>query len=680
MAEKESILEEVKEKFRADKDAWQESYDKAIADHHFMSDDQFAQWDKQDYEARVSTRRPALTIDQLGQFVHQVVNDIRLNTPTINVIPSGIDSDQETADVIKGLIKNIEYVSNADNAYDTAAYNAVLGGIGFIRVDHDYVGNESFDQELLIKRVTNPFAVYFDSASTEIDGRDACHATILDKMRVDEFKKKYPDFTPSSFDDDSDNSDYNDDDFVTIAEHYYFDEEEYTIGIDESGNVFKVDGSPVNAVRTRKVKSRIVRRCKLSGKDVLEETVFPGKYIPIVPVYGEEHWIDGKRNLLSLIRKSKDAQRMFNYWKSLETELLMKAPQAPVTAPEGSTEEYAKDWLNPSKSMVLRYKTFDTNGRPLPPPQRMEPPTIPVGIVNAARQTVDDIKATMGIYNAALGMKSNETSGVAINQRKMEGDVATYHFSDNLMKSICQVGRIIVGAIKDVYDVARILRIIGVDDESKQIGVNGQFVEGQENDIDLTKGQYDVKVITGASFTTMRQEATAALQNLFQQQPELMQVMGDLYFKNSDFAGAHEMAERMKKVIDPKFRDEEDVQDDMPQSDPEKEQMAQIIKQGAQEIQNLQLQLEQLKSDNSIKQIEAQVKLRELALKEQQMSIEAAQQAKELDLKEAELAIKAQEIQSKENIETAKLQVQVLSNQSNQQPQMPVYDELGNQV
>lgn len=627
MADKIDIIKEKQEIVKRDQSCWRDVYERAREDAHFLSDDEFAQWDEDDYNSRVMTGRPALTIDQLGQFIHQVANDIRINTPTINVIPAGHDSDVETAEVFKGLIKSIEYASGADDAYDTASLNSIRTSLGFIRVDHDYIDGDTFDQELLIKRVVNPLACWLDADSIELDGRDAKHATIIDKITVKEFKRQYPDKDPVCFQsDDKSNREPKDEDYISIAEHFCIEEEEKTI---------ELEG------RKRKTKTKTVRRYKMSGADILEETTFPSKYIPLVPVYGEEIWIDGKRHIMSLIRKSKSAQKMFNYWKSLETELLMKAPNAPVMAAEGQVEDYADDWKNPSKSMVLRYKTKDVDGNPVGAPQRLEPPTIPTGIVNAARQTVDDIKATMGIYNASLGQRSNEQSGVAIAQRKQEGDVATYHFSDNLVKSICQVGRILVDAIPNVYDTARILRIIGMEGEAKEVGVNGEIADKQEETIDLKKGRYDVRVVTGASFTTQRQEAVAALQSIFQTTPDLMQVMGDLYFKNSDFAGADAMAERMKKVIDPKFLEEEDRQE-IQAVDPEKEQMKMIIQQGAQELESLQTQATQKETVSQMEKAQANLKSQYDALKSQEQIATLKIQSLEKDLTITKLQYEAQ--------------------------------------
>lgn len=660
------VLKRAQENYQRDKDHWDHIYRKAREDMYFISDNEDAQWTAEDRNLR--NHRPCLTIDQLGQFIHQVANTIRMNTPTINIIP-GTDGDIETADIYKGVIRNIEYKSNADEAYDTASLSSIRCSLGFIFIDHGYVGNSGFEQELTIKRCINSLNVWIDCDSIEADGSDARRGVKIQPMSVAEFKRRYPGREVSSFGEDIKGA-YKDNDSVNVAEYFEIIEDTKEVGLNSQGDMEEVvEDVDYSSVRT--LKKPKVMRYILSGKEELAKSTFPGKYIPIIPVYGEEAWIDGKRQLYSLIRKSKDAQRMYNYWKSLETELLMKQPNAPIMAGAGQIENYAEDWQNPQKAMVLRYETHDADGNQLPAPQRLAPPAVPTGVVNAARGTVDDIKATMGIYNASLGQQSNETSGIAISRRKEEGDVATYHFGDNLVRSITHVGRVLVCAIPEVYDTPRVVQIIGLEDEPEQVGINGQMTPEQKVTYDLRKGEYSVRVITGASFTTKRQEAAEFFQSIVEKQPDLLPVMGDLMFKNMDFAGAQAMAERMKKVIDPKFLDENKG------SDPEKEQMKMVIEQGkqmldqqAKELQDLQQQLknkdgevevkanaevnkanaeqdklhvellrlkqeaEKNRQENEIKLGENEIKLAELALKQ-----------RELDIREQEIAMNAKQQQ-----------------------------------
>lgn len=602
------VVQEAIKLFETDRSNWSEVYQKALEDLEFQSDKPYAQWDDATYSDRKQTGRPVITLDQLSQFVHQVVNDIRQNTPSITTIPAGEASDPETADIFKGLIKGIEYQSSADDAYDTAATFSVKSSLGFIRVDHDYADETGFEQLLCIKRVINPLACYIDSNSVEADGSDAKHAHVLEDMTVGQFKKRWPDFDPVNFSEKRERRGTSGDaEMVTVCEFFQINEEEREIASDDEETV------------KRKIKRKTINRYWLSGKDVLEQSTFPGKYIPVVPVYGEEAWLDGKRHLFSLIRKAKDGQMMFNLWASLETELLLKQPQAPVMVPAGAIEDYAADWKSPSKSMALRYEMFDDQNRPFNKPERLQPPTIPTGIVNAKQESLNDIKATLGMYNASVGQKSNAISGVAINAQKHEGDVATYHFADNLARSIEHVGRILVSCIPEIYDTPRIIRVVGAEDEPQMVGINGApMQEGQERPFDLRTGSYDVRVITGPSYTTKRQETVIALNQLFQAQPELMQVFGDIYFKNSDFAGAEAMAARAEKLLPPNLKDDN-------QQDPQVIQMQQQLQQAGQEIQALQQQLQQASMEVKNKQDETQIKVVELQLK-----------AKELEQKKVE--------------------------------------------
>jgi len=646
----ENIVGRAQRLAQAEKSAWSEIYEAARNDLNFLSDEQGAQWNERDYKARVESGRPALTIDQLSKFTHQVVNDIKQNTPTIKIIPHSGGADIETADVIAGLIKDIEYNSGADEAYDTAATFAVKSSIGYIRIDHDYA-DDGFEQELQIKRAINPQAVYLDHRSIEIDGSDALHGFVFENIKVSEFRKKYPEKDPCSFWEIEQKEDVTEESEITIAEFFEVVDEKRRIGLTEEGETENYEEGK-QYVSERETSERIVKRYMLSGNDVLDETTFPGIYIPIIPVYGEESWENGKRKLFSLIRKAKDAQRMYNFWKSVETEILMNQPRAPIMAAEGQVEEYRDEWLSPDKSAVLRYRNVDVDGKPAPPPQRLMPPQTPVGIVNASRMAVDDIKATMGMFDASIGQRSNETSGIAIAQRKAEGDIATYHYGDNLVKSITHVGRILVSAIPVVYDTARIIRIVGEEDEVKSVGINGEKMEDQERSFDLRKGRYSVRVITGAPFTTQRQEGAQFMADIIMRQPQMSQVFGDLLFKNMDFPGAQAIAERVKKTIPPQLLDENEGEI---APDPEKQQMQAIIEQGQQLIMQMQQQMSDLEKRLNDKTAELQIKARSEAEKAQnerfKIETEATLRAKEienesreLDLKEIELAQRSREL------------------------------------
>lgn len=637
-----SDVQDYLEKAKKYSQYWQEIFDKHKEDLEFLSDEPYAQWDQEDVKSRRRAGKPILQIDQLSQFVNQVSNDIRMNTPSIDILASD-GGDVETAEIFEGKIREIQTRSNADDAYDTAANFAVKSSIGFIRIDHDYVDSKSFDQELFIDRVINPSSVYIDPNSIEPDGSDMKCAFVFDKMLIDDFKEEYPNLEPVSFQIDTMDCE---DDYIIIAEYFEIEEDDLWIATDEFGQYIESEDEPENVVRKRKTKRKTVRRYKMSGADYLKKSTFPSDYIPIIPVYGEEAWSDGKRNLLSLIRRSKQAQQLHNFWASTEAELLKKAPKAHVTAQEGTVEDYAEDWTHPDKAAVLRYKGTDANGRPANPPQFNPPIQIPSGIVQARQQSVTDIRSTMGLYDSFLGEQDNAISGVAIGNRQREGDRVIYHFMDNLSRSIRHVGRILISAIPKVYDQPRIVQIIGKEETNDMVGINGAFIEGQERSYDLTQGSYTVQVVTGASYATMRQEAANFFEKVLTTQPQLMNIMGDLMFKYSDFAGAQAMSDRMRKIIDPKILDEElDPQVMALQSQNEELQGG---------IQALQGEIERLQSQLAEKQQEIEIKaqserfdnesdLRKHQLEVAKLQLDEQKTAGELALKKQELELKAYE-------------------------------------
>lgn len=608
---------------------WSDIRKKARDDLRFLSDDQYSQWDSRDVQNRIEAGKPVMQVDLLRQFIHQVVNDIKMNTPTINPIPEK-GADQETAEIIKELIRDIEYKSRADNAYDMAVDYAIKCSLGYIRVNTDYESAEGDTnyQRLTINRIVNPLSVIMDSESIDPDGSDARRAWITETISVKEFERRYPGRKPVSFGDES-CSERGKDDTIDIAEYFYVEEEE-------------VEGE------MRSYSRRTVKRCVMSGDAVLEEGTFPGRWIPIVPVYGEEFWADGKREIHSLIRASKPAQQAYNVWKSVEMELLLKQPTAKFQTAEGQVEDFIEDYTNPGKTALFRYRSRDAEGNPVNPPIQLQPPMPPVGIMEASRMAMDDIRGTLGIYGAGVGDRSNETSGIAINSRKLESDVATYHFGDNLIKSITHVGRILLDAIPEVYDQPRIVATVGEEGETKNVGINGMFVEGQQREYDLVNGRYGVRVITGAPFTTKRQEAVTLFEKVLSANPELWSVAGDLFFENSDIAGAKAMAERMKKVIDPKFL--EDSEEDpriaqmMEMIEQQKMQLGQMAAELESKQADQQLEREKIAADLQREQIKREVDIMKLQLEREKIAIERERMLSEqraLSMQPDEIAVNA---------------------------------------
>ena len=579
--------------------------------------------------------RPTLTINKLPQHVRQVTNDMRQNRPGAKVIPVDDNADVEVADIFNGMIRHIEYISDADVAYDTACENQVSYGEGYITLMTEYCDENTFDQDIKIGRVRNSFSVYMDPLIQDPTGADAKWCFITEDLTKAEYERQYPDAAPISTLQslgvgDQSISNWLNEDTVRIAGYYYIDYDKTTLNL-YPGNQTAFEGTPEDRMLKdmfgKPVNKRIserprVKYCKINGYEILEEKEWAGKWIPVIRVVGNEFEVDGRLYVSGLVRNAKDAQRMYNYWVSQEAEMLALAPKAPFIGYGGQFEGYEDKWKTANTNnwpyLEVNPDVTDGQGAVLPLPQRAQPPMASTGLLQAKAGASEDIKSTTGQYNASLGMGSNERSGKAILARQREGDVGTYHYGDNLTRAVRHVARQLVDLIPKIYDTQRIARIIGEDGETKMVKINPDQQEPvnkivDQNGIVIEKiynpgvGKYDVVATTGPGYATKRQEALEAMAQLLQGNPQLWQVAGDLFVKNMDWPGAQEMSKRFAKTIDPKFLSDGEDDPALQAAQQQIQAMGAEMEQMHQMIQNVGKSIEM--QDLERKDFEAQIKL-----------------------------------------------------------------------
>lgn len=610
------------------------------------------QWPEGTEEKRRAEGRPCLTINRLPAFAKQVTNDARQNRPAIKCHPVGGSADRETAEILDGLIKNIEYSSNADVAYDNALDNSVHCGVGYVTVNIDYADADSFDKDIKIERVANVFSVYGDPASTAADSSDWNSAFIVDRLTEKEFKKRWPDAIAANFNsDDSRQEDWYEDDMIQIAERWLRTREKVKLLKLSDGSVMAepeflklkdiLQAQRIEVTGDRETTQFKVTQRIITGAEVLEANPWVGKYIPIIPCYGDEVNIEGKRSFQSLFHFAKDAQRNYNYWRTATTELIALAPKTPFIGPSGAFDTDLEKW-NSANTDSHAFIQFD--GPQMPQRQPFAGP--PAGALQEALNASDDLKNIMGLHDASLGAQSNETSGRAILARQREGDVATFNFIDNQSRMIRHLGRILVDLIPKVYDVPRIVRCIKEDGSNYSVPVNqpvqqvqpppepgmqpGQQPQGappqfqpvdpsQQAEInglikvfDLSAGKYDVTCESGPSFTTRREESAEQMMKFVQAFPQAAPIIGDMIAKNLDWPGADEMAKRLQGMLPPGAQGQ----------NPQIMQMQQQMQQMGQQLQQTQQQLQEKQSELQIKQFEAETK--RLALQQSQQPTEGA--------------------------------------------------------
>lgn len=615
------ILEIARDRFKLGSEAWSKCFELGEEDLEFKAG---IQWDEKMRADRESTHRPCLTINRLHQYTRQITNDQRQNRPSIRVLPAGEGAKEELAKIYQGVIRHIEYQSNAESVYDHSFEGAVDKGFGFFRIITEFESPTSFNQVVRIKRIPDHFSVIFDPWSREPDGSDANWAFVFEDLQKSDFKAKYPKAEISTASEKWDtqvttNPDWVEADSIRVAEYFYKDfKEETLIGWATDSEEFgygaslESDFEALKAkfpeitfveVNRRKTTTATVKWVKFAGDEILEETEFPSQWIPIIPTYGTETKIDGKRVFEGAIRHAKDPQRMYNFWVTAETEMIALAPKAPYIAAEGQIEGYEKYWesANVVPHSVLPYKPVSVDGIAVPPPQRnsYEPPV--QAITNARMQSVEDMKATTGMYDAAMGNRSNEQSGVAIQRRASQAQTANYHFVDNLNLSIKHTGRILLEVIPVVYDIPRAQQIVAEDGQAEVIWLNKEFERNGKNvKYDLSIGKYDVVVEAGPGFATKRQEAVASMLEFISAYPQAASVIGDILAKNMDWLGAQEIAERLRKTIPPHILGEND-QEVPPQVQAQIAQMTQMIQLLQGQLQSAQFELQ---TKNAQKQAE----------------------------------------------------------------------------
>lgn len=688
------IISEAKEAHRLGLDAERDNRETYVADYRFARLDEH--WPQDELHRRTRDTRPCLTIPRLPAFINQVINDSRQNRPRIRTKPVDSFADPKTAQVIDGLILNIERASNAAVAYDTAIDCAVSGGFGYFRVDVEYSDANGFDKELRINRIANPLQVVGDPYSQAADSSDwnSCFVTSL--MTKDEFKKQYKSAEKSNWVETEyiglDQA-WMSGDEILLAEWWRREEIDKTIYqmsdkrvLEEKVLMQQADmlaASGITVMGQRKTKGYKVTQYLLTGAEVLKTTEWQGCFIPIVPVYGEELNIEGKRVFRSLIARAKDAQRRLNYWVSAATEIVALAPKTPYIGTEKAFSLEPSKW-NSVNTHSHAYLAVPT-GVEVPQRQPLDGGQA-IGAISQALQASDDIKAALGMFDAALGQKSNETSGKAINARQRESDTGTFHFPDNLTRAMQHGGRIIVDLIPYVYTPGSVIRVIGQDGrtataniETQQPGApkpqfspleDGVPETGDDGNpishiFDFNVGRYDVTVDTGPSYTTQRQESRETLIELMRSAPMLGEIAGDLIIKNFDIPEAEEIAKRIKAKQD-------QMNGQLP---PEIQQM---MEEGKKLIAELQQEKQGLEQENQ--QMKGEVAAKDLTVQTTQAEKTLSDKMHQLELRVKDLEI--QELKIMDRIGAAQNQVNETvraANEPNEEPkdQGPDLQQIG---
>src|SRR5882672_5078061 len=592
-----------------------------------LEDDKFyagEQWDSSVIADRNQANRPILTINKLPTFVHQVTNDQRQNRPAININPVGDRGDPEVAKMYRGMIRQIERASFADIAYDTAFDSAARKGWGYWRILTEYESQKSFNLVIRIARIRNAYTVYLDPNHQEPDGSDAKYGFITELIPRSDFEDMWPDADPMPWTQGGVGDAYKNwilQHEVRIAVYFELETEKRTLVMLSNGHVGWKDELSEFAKMAFEIEAEREADCprvdwyKITAREIVEENDWPGKWIPIIKVIGDEIDIEGKVKLWGIVRMAKDPQRMYNYWKTTETELVALQPRAKWLVAEGQIEGYEDQWkqANNNAYPYLQYKPTTLGNALAPPPMRQQPEAIPASVVGAASAAAQDMMATTGIrFDATLGERVYDESGRALRELRERGDLGSFHLTDNLARSLRHCGEIMLDLIPKIYDTKRVATILREDDAEERVQLDPNsprpYREGRDPQtgkalkiFNPTVGEYGVTVTVGPSYATKRIEAAESMMDFVRALPAAAPLIMDLIAKNADWPGGEEMATRLAKALPPGLITP-DMKDVPPQVQAVVQQLQQQLQAMSQERQQLVAALTNQQADRAQRQ------------------------------------------------------------------------------
>lgn len=633
-----SVVELARIRYQRAKDFYDNPRLLAIEDTRFVmgDSDNGWQWPAEIYRDRANVnKKPCLTVNVTAQHCNQIINNIRQNRPAAKVLPVDDHADIETAKILGGMLRAIQSESSADTAHDTAAEHAIYGGEGYWRVVTEYEDYNSFNQVIRIKPIMNPFLVFIDPAAKEPDRSDARWGFVFEDISKDQAREDHPGVDPSSWV--ADPNGWVKEDMVRRAEYFwceYVDDVLYLLedtttilkselekeGAEAKDGFIRLDGVPtVGFVYERPTKRKQWKWAKLLGGEdkPVSERDWPGQYMPIITVVGKELNVNGDIVRKGVVRDLKDPARMLNYSYSAAVETLALQNKVPYLIANEAVEGFEDIWgaANLENRSYLPWNAWDDEGRQLPKPERQSAAQMATAQVQMLQLSAEQMRAASGQQNANFGIRSEASSGVGIQRLKAQGEIATFHFPDNLARALKYEAKVVLDLIPKVMEQKQVVRLLGLDGKQETALMDPEMQSAfAETNASIDKifnpgvGRYDVTIDTGPSYQTQRQESADFIANAVQRDNSIMQVAGDLVWKSQDFPLAEEFSERYKKLptIAP-LLDDKGKQEIPPQAQAQMQEMQQQLQMLDQAIQGMEQELSQTQDKQRQAELKAQM-------------------------------------------------------------------------
>lgn len=531
----EALLKRIRDRYKYAAEQWREAQEERRKDMRYLQGDP---WDEKDRKAREDAGRPTINHDELGQYVLAATNNVRENKRGIKVSPDGNGATDKTADNQENLIRTIEKNSRAPFLYCKAFQDMIEGSYGFFRVSRQYVSDESFDQEIILRPIANPDSVLIDWDCKEPDWSDQQYAFVLDPIRKEEFELRWPNAEVTSFSNEEMRiaPEWIREDEILTAEYWEVETvESYTLYQLADGTVTRELPKGAKAVHTRTVDVKGVVQYWTNGVEILERNPQPGKLIALIPMIGLERWVDdgagSKRVINSLIRLARDPQMSLAYLNSQQMEEAGLSPKAAWVGYKGQFESDAEAWATsgkiPHSTLQADPMVDGATGQVLPLPTRV-PFTPNFQEYEIAKDSARRaVQAAMGISPLpTAAQRNNEKSGVALERITDAQNLGSYHFVDSFDRALTYAGRVILDWIPSTYDTQRELSLRKADDSHTTITINTPepYLDERTQQpvhFDTAQGDHYPDISTGPSHQSQMEEAAEFLDTLISNLPNL---------------------------------------------------------------------------------------------------------------------------------------------------------------
>lgn len=578
------IVEEATKRFRRCAEWESSARENFLNDYKFRHGDSYNgyQWPNRVRNNREIDARPCLTMNITAQHNLQITNEALQNKSSVAFRATGGQATKKSADLVEAMFRRVEYRSNAQSAYETACGYQVDAGIGWIRLVTEYEDNKTFNQDMRIKRVWDPLSVYMDMDCQEEDCTDAKYALVFDLVPDDDLEEAYPRTkeleTLQPLGAGTQDDAWNVKDHTRICEYFRkkTTRDELLSFVDPDSKLRKeikksqlpkeiyqeIKGLPLT--RWREIEDCEIQWFLIVGQRVVDKTTWPGKYIPLIKVVGQETIIEGVLDRKGHTRSMLDANRMYNYNASASVEFGALQSKTPWIAASKAIEEYESMWnsANLVNHSVLIWNHVDDQGEPVPPPTRTNPPVAAPVFESGMKNAFDQMMMTSGQWQNQMGMGGNERTGEAISRRQEQGFTAVFHFANNYAKALKTIGKHYLDLFSKLYDTKRLMMLKAQDGSDFEVEVDPTsrqaLIEQINQDGEVVKrilnpklGEYDVESEVGPAYGTRREETVKAMTLLLTQAPALTGIIGDLMLSAMNFKEAGEAAQRMKRMVPP---------------------------------------------------------------------------------------------------------------------------------